>query len=189
MFIQTEETPNPNTLKFIPGRRVFRPEYDGYPSSFSKGDDVSCSLFVANIFTVDGVESIFLGADFVTIGKSEDSDWYLLKPYILGVIMQHFINDLPVIIADDVIKPESEAIELDPVSQKIVEILNERVRPAVAQDGGDIVFDSFKDGIVSLKMRGACAGCPSSTATLKSGIETMLKFYIPEVVEVIQSYD
>ncbi|MBP9752956.1 MAG: NifU family protein [Proteobacteria bacterium] len=189
MFIQTEETPNPNTLKFIPGRPVFKQEYDGYPSSFNQGDDASCSLLVFNLLAIENIESVFLGSDFITIGKTENADWYVLKPFILGVIMQHFINDLPVIMTDSIAKKEDVAEPLDDISKKIIDILNDRVRPAVAQDGGDIVFDSFINGVVSLKMRGACAGCPSSTATLKSGIETMLRFYVPEVTEVVQSYD
>jgi Fe-S cluster biogenesis protein NfuA len=189
MFIQTEETPNPNTLKFIPGYPVFTKDYDGYPSSFSKEDDTTCCPLANKMFAIDGITSIFLGSDFITVAKQEDSDWYVLKPHILGQIMQQFVNNLPVIITDNAHSPSKVNLELDELSQKIVDILDNRVRPAVAQDGGDIVFDSFKDGIVYLQMKGACSGCPSSSATLKSGIETMLKFYIPEVKEVVQSYD
>lgn len=185
MFIQTEETPNPNTLKFIPGVDVFKPEYSGYPSSFTLEDDLTCSPFVKSMLAVEGVRSIFLGQDFISVGKHQEAEWYVLKPHILGVILQHFVNNLPVIVVKEM-QQELKNLDLDDVSQKIVDILNTRVRPAVAQDGGDIVFHSFEDGIVYLQMKGACSGCPSSSATLKNGIENMLKFYVPQVREVQQ---
>lgn len=186
MFIQTEETPNPNTLKFIPGRDVFTAEYNGFPASYSKDDDLTVSPFAKKLLSTQGVTSVFYGADFITITKDQECEWYILKPHILGTIMEHFINHFPLILKEG--QPQ-KAKEYDSLSEKIIEILDTRVRPAVAQDGGDIVFESFEDGIVYLKMKGSCAGCPSSSATLKGGIENMLKFYIPEVKEVRQSED
>lgn len=188
MFIQTEETPNPNTLKFIPGRDVFKPEYSGYASSYTKEDDLENCLLAKNLLAIHGVRSVFLGSDFISVGKEHEQDWYVLKPHILGALLQHFVNDLPVIrVSEKHTHKEEEA--QDDVSQKICDILNTRVRPAVAQDGGDIVFHSFEDGIVYLQMKGACSGCPSSSATLKNGIENMLKFYVPQVKEVKQVED
>jgi Fe-S cluster biogenesis protein NfuA len=187
MFIQTEETPNPNTLKFIPGKQLLNTE--GETFVFSKTDAKISSQLAKNLLNVDGVDSVFYGKDFVGITKNDASDWYLLKPYILGLIMEHFVNGLPLFI-DGVNEKLTNAvnnkdIETDnPIIAQIIELIDTRVRPAVAQDGGDIVFDSFTDGIVYLKMVGACSGCPSSHATLKSGIENMLKFYIPEIEEV-----
>ena len=181
MFIQTEETPNPSTLKFLPGREVlpngsmeFRSEQDGEKSPLA-----------AALFDVDGVVGVFLSDDFITITKRDDKDWHLMKPGLLGVIMEHFTANRPVVISDSENCTASSSVEDEEVVSQIKELLYTRVRPAVAQDGGDIVFENFTDGVVTVQMRGACAGCPSSTATLKMGIENMLRHYIPEVKEVV----
>ncbi|EWY40420.1 iron transporter [Skermanella stibiiresistens SB22] len=182
MFIQTEQTPNPATLKFLPGRDVLGRGTADFPTP----EDAVRSPLAQRLFEIDGVSGVFLGADFVTITKGGDRDWYLLKPSILGVIMEHFTAGRPVIneaAADDNAAHEDD----DEIVAQIKELLDTRVRPAVAQDGGDITFQGFEDGIVYLNMKGSCAGCPSSTATLKAGIENMLRHYIPEVVEVRQN--
>ncbi|UEM03829.1 NifU family protein [Skermanella rosea] len=182
MFIQTEQTPNPATLKFLPGRDVLGRGTADFPTP----GDAARSPLAQRLFEIDGVAGVFLGSDFVTITKGEDRDWYLLKPSILGVIMEHFTAGRPVLIetaADDNAAHEDD----DEIVAQIKELLDTRVRPAVAQDGGDITFQGFEDGVVYLNMKGSCAGCPSSTATLKAGIENMLRHYIPEVVEVRQN--
>ena len=179
MFIQTEATPNPATLKFIPGRRVM-------PSgtrNFSAAADADCSPLARALFAVTGVTGVFLGSDFVTATKADDWDWDVLKPQILGAIMEHFTADKPVIVERET-ADGADSVEDDETVTRIKELLDTRVRPAVAQDGGDITFEGYEEGIVYLYMQGACAGCPSSTATLKHGIENMLKYYIPEIVEV-----
>lgn len=178
MFIQTEQTPNPATLKFLPGRDVMQTG----TADFTSPDSAARSPLAQRLFGVSGVTGVFLGSDFVTVTKAGDHDWQLLKPAILGAIMEHFTANEPVIReAAEAAAQEGEDSEI--VAQ-IKELIETRVRPAVAQDGGDIVFDSFEDGVVYLHMQGSCSGCPSSTATLKSGIENMLKHYIPEVLEV-----
>ena len=181
MFIQTEQTPNPATLKFLPGREVLAERTADFPDASSAG----ASPLAQRLFEVDGVARVFLGQDFVTITKTDDREWYLLKPAILGVIMEHFTAGRPVLLDEAAVKGHAgdEAEDSEVVTQ-IKELLDTRVRPAVAQDGGDIVFHGFEDGVVFLTMQGACSGCPSSTATLKMGIENMLRHYIPEVVEV-----
>ena len=178
MFIQTEETPNPATLKFLPGREVLNGRTADFPSAAEAG----ASPLAQRLFQIEGVARVFLGADFITIAKDDEREWYLLKPAILGVIMEHFTAGRAVLIEQE---PAAGAEEDDDeVVVQIKELLDTRVRPAVAQDGGDIIFQGFEDGIVYLTMQGACSGCPSSTATLKMGIENMLRHYIPEVVEV-----
>ena len=188
MFIQTEPTPNPDTLKFIPG-----PEVAGAqgPYDFPDLDAAAPSLLARSLFQVSGVERVFLGSDFLSVTKSEDLDWTQLKPLVLATIMDHFVAGLPVIETGAALAaPGSSDITYEGEAAEIVaeikELIETRVRPAVAQDGGDIVFDSFETdtGIVHLHMRGACAGCPSSTYTLKQGIENMLKAYVPEVTAV-----
>ncbi len=179
MFIQTEQTPNPATLKFLPGRDVLGRGTADFPSR----EDAARSPLAQRLFEIDGVEGVFLGADFITITKTAAKDWFLLKPSILGVIMEHFTANRPVLL-DDVGSGHTEGGDDDEIVQQIKELLDTRVRPAVAQDGGDITFHGFEDGVVYLVMKGACSGCPSSTATLKAGIENMLRHYIPEVVEV-----
>ena len=185
MFIQTEATPNPDTVKFLPGLPVagFHGPFD-YPDAASAG----ASLLARALFQVDGVERVFLGADFVSISKAAAKDWKHVKPMVLAAIMDHFMAGLPVV--DDAASQDGDEIAYDGETAEIVneikELIETRVRPAVAQDGGDITFRSFDaaTGVVHLNMRGACAGCPSSTMTLKSGIENMLRTYVPEVTAV-----
>jgi Fe-S cluster biogenesis protein NfuA len=179
VFIQTEETPNPETLKFLPGCIVM-PEGT---ASYITGQPCDNSPLAFRLMTVEGVVGVFFGSDFITITKNPTQEWILLKPHILGILMEHFVANLPVVTSSAT--GEASASESsDPLVHQIRELLDSRIRPAVAQDGGDIVFHSFEDGIVYLKMQGACSGCPSSTATLKSGIENMLRYYVPEVLEV-----
>ncbi len=182
MFIQTEQTPNPATLKFLPGREVLASGTANFPDVAS----AARSPLAERLFGVDGVVGVFFGTDFVSVTKEDAREWYLLKPAILGVIMEHFTAGRPVLREDAAAGDEghSESGEDSEVVSHIKELLDTRVRPAVAQDGGDIVFRGFDKGIVYLHMQGACQGCPSSTATLKMGIENMLRHYIPEVVEV-----
>jgi Fe-S cluster biogenesis protein NfuA len=182
MFIQTEQTPNPATLKFLPGRDVL-PEGT---ANFTSAEDAARSPLAERLFGVEGVVGVFFGTDFVSVTKEDAREWYLLKPAILGVIMEHFTAGRPVMLEDAAGGDEghSEDGEDSEVISQIKELLDTRVRPAVAQDGGDIVFRGFDKGVVYLHMQGACQGCPSSTATLKMGIENMLRHYIPEVVEV-----
>jgi Fe-S cluster biogenesis protein NfuA len=180
MFIQTEQTPNPATLKFLPGREVM----SSGTANFVSAAEAGRSPLAERLFRIDGVAGVFLGSDFVTITKAEDREWLLLKPSILGAVMEHFTAGHPVIRESVSDTSQSGDEEESEVVSQIKELLETRVRPAVAQDGGDIVFHGFEDGIVYLHMQGSCAGCPSSTATLKAGIENMLKHYLPEVVEV-----
>jgi Fe-S cluster biogenesis protein NfuA len=179
MFIQTEQTPNPATLKFLPGRVVMEAGTIDFPTA----DAASRSPLARRLFDVAGVERIFFGADFVTVSKAADQDWQVLKPAILGAIMEHFTSGEPVI-EEAAGEPAEAAAEDDEIVAQIKDLLDTRVRPAVAQDGGDITFEGFRDGIVYLHMQGSCSGCPSSTATLKMGIENLLRHYVPEVVEV-----
>ena len=178
MFIQTEQTPNPSTLKFLPGRVVM----DKGTMDFASSESAGSSPLAKRLFAVEGVERVFFGSDFVTVTKSPDRDWQVLKPSILGGIMEHYTSGEPVIV-DDGAAADLSADD-DEVVAQIKELLETRVRPAVAQDGGDIIFQDFRDGVVYLHMQGSCSGCPSSTATLKMGIENLLKHYVPEVVEV-----
>ena len=182
MFIQTENTPNPQTLKFLPGKVVM----DEGTAFYQNVEEGSNSPFAKRLFEVDGVEGVFFGSDFITITKSQTIDWQIMKPLILGSIMDHYNSGDNTI--NEIKKKENNSLQSDEndtdVIKQIKELLDTRVRPAVAMDGGDIVYDSFKDGIVYLHMQGACSGCPSSTATLKMGIENMLKHYVPEVQEV-----
>ena len=178
MFIQTESTPNPATLKFLPGLTVLS---EG-SAHFDTREEAAVSPLAERLFEVEGVTGVFLGSDFITIHKSDDREWFLIKPSILGLIMEHFTAGRPVMREDSSTEESSE--EDSEVVTQIKDLLDTRVRPAVAMDGGDIVFHEFKEGVVYLHMRGACAGCPSSTATLKLGIENMLKHYVPEVREV-----
>lgn len=180
MFIQTEQTPNPATLKFLPGREVLGQG----TANFTDPAEAARSPLAERLFQIEGVVGVFLGQDFISISKAEDREWYLLKPAILGVIMEHFTAGRPVLL-EEVEGPEEDVREEDAeIVTQIKELLDTRVRPAVAQDGGDIIFQGYDRGIVYLHMMGACQGCPASTATLKMGIENMLRHYIPEVVEV-----
>jgi Fe-S cluster biogenesis protein NfuA len=182
MFIQTETTPNPATLKFLPGREVMGDGTADFPDSGAG----TRSPLARELFAIPEVERVFFGGDFITVTKreSEDSDWRHLKPAILGAIMEHFTRELPLFDADQAVEEEIayEGEEAEIVSQ-IKELLETRVRPAVANDGGDIIFKGFDSGsgTVFLHLQGSCAGCPSSTITLKNGIENMLRHYIPEV--------
>ncbi len=180
MFIQTEQTPNPATLKFLPGRDVMGAGTADFPDP----ESAKRSPLAERLFQIEGVQGVFLGSDFITVTKAADKEWYLLKPALLGVVMEHFTAGRPVVLESDEPVGEESAGEDSEVVQQIKELLDTRVRPAVAQDGGDIIFRSYEDGVVYLMMQGACSGCPSSTATLKMGIENMLRHYIPEVVEV-----
>ena len=183
MFIQTEQTPNPQTLKFLPGKVVM----DEGTAFYQNIEEAADSPFARRLFGIEGVEGVFFGSDFITITKNKTFEWQVMKPYVLGGIIDHFnSNDKTV---EKAISKESEkSLEENENDSEIVkqikELLDTRVRPAVAMDGGDIIYNDFEDGIVYLKMQGACSGCPSSTATLKMGIENMLKHYIPEVIEV-----
>jgi len=182
MFIQTEQTPNPQTLKFLPGKVVM----ESGTAFFQNIDEGLNSPFAKRLFQIDGVDGVFFGSDFITITKDTSQDWQVLKPLILGSIMDHYNSGDQTILketSNDNKSLETNEGDTDIVKQ-IKELLDTRVRPAVAMDGGDIIYDSFKDGIVYLHMQGACSGCPSSTATLKMGIENMLKHYVPEVQEV-----
>jgi Fe-S cluster biogenesis protein NfuA len=180
VFIQTESTPNPATMKFLPGREVLNSGAADFPTALS----AQKSPLALRLFGIDGVTGVMLGADFVTVTKGA-GEWSTLKPQILGAIMEHFTKGLPAIEGEDASHAPRE--EYDPKDEEVVvqikELLETRVRPAVARDGGDIVFRGFESssGTVFLNMRGSCAGCPSSTATLKNGIENMLRHYIPEV--------
>ncbi len=181
MFIQTESTPNPATLKFLPGQTVL----ESGTADFPNADSANASPLAARIFQVSGVTGVFLGNDFVTVTKSEDIAWEHIKPALLGAIMDHYQSGNPVLAADIIAAGHAahEGEDKHIVAQ-IKELLDTRVRPAVAQDGGDITFHGFERGVVYLHMQGACAGCPSSTITLKMGIENLLRHYIPEVTEV-----
>jgi Fe-S cluster biogenesis protein NfuA len=178
MFIQTEATPNPATLKFLPGRAVA----EGSTADFRAPPAPGVSPLADRIFAVEGVEGVFLGGDFISVTKAEGRDWQVVKPMVLAAIMEHYTSGEPAVTAT-VDAGETEGADSDVVAQ-IKELLETRVRPAVAQDGGDIVFRKYEEGIVYLRMQGSCSGCPSSSATLKIGIENMLKHFIPEVREV-----
>ena len=179
MFIQTEDTPNPDTLKFMPGDIVLK---TGSVDYSSKESSVNSPL-ASRLFEIDGVSRVFLSLDFISITKETDLEWNNLKPSILTGIMEHYSSGLPALNNEKETKVNDSAEDTEIVKQ-IKDLLETRVRPAVAMDGGDISFCSFEEGVVTLQMKGACAGCPSSTATLKMGIENMLRHYIPEVTEV-----
>lgn len=182
MFIQTEPTPNPATLKFIPGRPVLN---EGTADYRNRSDGTNSPL-ATRLFDIEGVDGVFLGGDFISVTRG-NAEWQHLKPAILGAIMEHFMSGAPVVEGQDAPSAGTggDYESKDEATVKLIkELLETRVRPAVAQDGGDIVFHGFKDGVVSLHMRGACAGCPSSTATLQHGIENLLKHFCPEVQAV-----
>ncbi|MHC2338612.1 NifU family protein [Bradyrhizobium sp. USDA 4454] len=186
MFIQTEATPNPATLKFIPGRLVL----DTGTMEFSSAESAARSPLAERLFAVSGVTGVFYGADFITVTKA-DGDWQHLKPAILGAIMEHYMSGAPLLAdgtagSDDARDEDDEFFdEADAETvEQIKDLIETRVRPAVANDGGDITFRGFKDGIVYLNMKGSCAGCPSSTATLQHGIQNLLRHFVPDVQEV-----
>ncbi len=183
MFIQTEATPNPATLKFLPGRTVLT------HGTLDMRDAATAaqSPLAERLFGIEGVSGVFLGSDFISITKS-DGEWQQLKPAILGAVMEHFMSGAPILRDDatgaaDADDEFFESKDTETVAT-IKELIETRVRPAVANDGGDITFRGFKDGVVYLDMKGACAGCPSSTATLRHGIQNLLRHYLPDVVEV-----
>ncbi len=182
MFIETESTPNPATLKFLPGRTVMGPS----TADFASAEAAGRSPLATALFALPGVEGVFLGDDFVTVSKADGVTWQALKPQVLGTLMDHFIHNRPVIEG----KADAADEDVDPADAEIVaqikQLIDTRVRPAVAGDGGDIIFRGFRDGVVRLQMQGACSGCPSSTATLKHGVENMLRHYVPEVKSVEQ---
>ena len=181
MFIQTESTPNPATLKFLPGQAVL----DRGTADFTEAEAAAVSPLAARVFAVNGVTGVFLGSDFVTVTKTDAAQWDHIKPAILGAIMEHYQSGAPVMQGSvDVTGHAEHSGEDAAIVTQIKELLDTRVRPAVAQDGGDITFHGFDRGVVYLHMQGACAGCPSSTMTLKMGIENLLRHYIPEVTEV-----
>lgn len=182
MFIQTETTPNPATLKFIPGRAVMG---EGTAQFATAETAEGKSPLAQRLFGVPGVTGVFLGGDFISVTKDGAQDWFQLKPSLLAAIMEHYTSGRPVVLEQAKAVSGGDEADSETVAA-IKELIETRVRPAVAQDGGDIIFEHFEDGVVYLQMHGACSGCPSSTATLKAGIENMLRHYIPEVVEVRQ---
>jgi Fe-S cluster biogenesis protein NfuA len=183
MFIETEDTPNPATLKFIPGGHDVM---GSGTADFISDEAAERSPLASSLFSLDGVTRVFLGGDFITVTKADHHDWSEIRPLVLSAIVDHFVSGRPMVegqadLADEDVSPEDAEI----VAQ-IKELLDTRVRPAVASDGGDIVFRGYRDGIVRLHMQGACSGCPSSRATLKHGVENMLRHYVPEVQSVEQ---
>ena len=180
MFIQTEQTPNPATLKFLPGQTVM----EKGTANFASAASAAGSPLAERLFAIDGVMGVFLGADFVTVAKSDGVEWHVLKPPILGALMEHLTAGLPLVAERGEAAAPGDDGDDDEIVAQIKELLDTRVRPAVAQDGGDIVYHGFEDGVVYLHLQGACAGCPSSTVTLKMGIENLLKHYVPEVARV-----
>lgn len=181
MFIQTEQTPNPATLKFLPGRTVLG---TGTLEVTDPEQAAQTSPLAKRLFEIEGVRGVYLAADFVSVTKADEQDWYVLKPALLGAIMDHFLSGDPVAYPEAVAAAEPASDADDATVRKIKELLDTRVRPAVAHDGGDIVYHGFERGVVYLHLKGACSGCPSSIVTLKSGIENLLRHYVPEVVEV-----
>ena len=185
MFIQTEATPNPRTLKFLPGVEVL----PSGTASFGDKEAAEASPLAGALFGLNHVEGVFFGQDFVTVTKSDAVGWEVLKPHVLTTIMEHFISGQPVMGGAEVQKKTMTAADTSTeedseLVKQIKELIDTRVRPAVAEDGGDIIFEGFRDGIVYLELHGSCSGCPSSTVTLKNGIENMLKHYVPEVIAV-----
>ncbi len=178
MFIETQDTPNPHTMKFIPGVPVL---VSGI-KSFSGYEDAASSPLAQSLFKIDGVKGVFLTPDFITVTKAAEHDWNYLKAIVLASIVDHFAAGMPVYLEDPTTAEPSG--DHDEITKQIIELVDTRVRPAVAQDGGDIIFKDFQSGVVYVELHGSCSGCPSSTITLKSGIENMLKHYIPEVKSV-----
>ena len=177
MFVQTEITPNPNSLKFLPGKKVS----NSGPYEITNKDQINNEL-VRNILSVNGVEGVFLGQDFISVNKNDQTKWDEIKHIVISFINE-FYSDGKEFIIDENIKQEES--NLDEIEKKIVKILDQKIRPAVAKDGGDIKFKEYKDGVVKVQLQGSCSGCPSSTMTLKQGVQNLLCHYIPEVKEVI----
>ena len=178
MFIQTQITPNPNSLKFLPGRKVSNAD----TTEFLNKDDTD-NILIRNILSIDGVESIFIGLDFVSINKNEKKDWEDIKHIVISLINEFYDQGNELIIDKNFNKNNSK--DYKDIEKKIINILDTKVRPAVARDGGDIKFREFKDGVVTVNLQGSCSGCPSSTMTLKKGVQNLLCHYIPEIKEVI----
>lgn len=181
MFIQTEPTPNPASMKFLPGRVVME---QGVVDFTDADTAKSASPLAGRLFSVDGVSGVYLGRDFITVSKLDIAEWHQLKAAVLGAIMEHFMSGDPTVTGGVAAEELADDADEDETVRTIKELIDSRVRPAVAQDGGDIVFHGFQRGVVYLHMRGACSGCPSSVVTLKNGIENLLRYYVPEVVEV-----
>lgn len=180
MFIQTEDTPNPATMKFLPSRAVTQT-----PVDFADSKAASISPLAEALFAIDGVDGVYLGKDFISVTRAGNVDWPVLRPAILGAIMEHFAADRPVLTGDVSTANDVQAAEGDEaVVKQIIELIETRIRPGLAQDGGDVAFEGYENGVVFLRLKGACAGCPSATATLKHGIENMMRYFIPEVQEV-----
>ena len=183
MFIQTEATPNPATLKFLPGRTVL----ETGTLDLRSRDEAAQSPLAERLFAVDGVRGVFFGSDFIAVTKDDGAEWQHLKPVILGGIMEHFMSGAPLLNSASAQPAEVDEF-FDTADAETVatikELIETRVRPAVASDGGDITFKGFKDGVVYLNMKGACSGCPSSTATLRHGIQNLLRHFLPDVTEV-----
>ena len=177
MFVQTEATPNPNSLKFLPGKNVS----NSGPYEITNKDQIN-NEFVKNILSVNGVEGVFLGKDFISVNKSDQIKWEEIK-HIVTSFINDFYSDGKEFVIDENIKEENS--ELDEIEKKIIKILDQKIRPAVARDGGDIKFKEYKDGVVKVQLQGSCSGCPSSTMTLKQGVQNLLCHYLPEVKEVI----
>ena len=177
MFVQTEVTPNPNSLKFLPGKKVS----NSGPYEITNKEDMQNEL-VRNILSINGVEGIFLGEDFISVNKNERINWDEIKHIVISLI-NDFYSDGKEFVIDENIKEEVN--DLSEIEEKIVKILEQKIRPAVARDGGDIKFKEFKDGVVKVQLQGSCSGCPSSTMTLKQGVQNLLCHYLPEVKEVV----
>ena len=177
MFVQIEVTPNPNSLKFIPGKTVS----NGGPFEITKNDNVNNEL-IRNILSINGVEGIFLSKEFISINKSENKSWDEIKHIVISFINEFYASGKEFVINKN-LNEQNE--NLDEIEQKIVQLLEEKIRPAVARDGGDIKFKEFKDGVVKVQLQGSCSGCPSSTMTLKQGVQNLLCHYLPEVKEVV----
>ena len=177
MFVQTEITPNPNSLKFLPGKKVS----NSGPYEITSKDQINNEL-VKNILSISGVEGIFLGQDFISVNKSTETNWDEIKHIVISLINDFYSDGKEFVIDDNINQEESN---LNEIEQKIVKILDQKIRPAVARDGGDIKFKEYKDGVVKVQLQGSCSGCPSSTMTLKQGVQNLLCHYLPEVKEVI----
>ena len=177
MFVQTELTPNPNSLKFLPGKKVS----NSGPYEITNKEDVKNEL-VRNILSINGVEGIFLGQDFISVNKNENIEWNEIKHIVISLINDFYADGKEFVIDENL---KEEDLDLSEIESKIVKILEEKIRPAVARDGGDIKFKEFKDGIVKVQLQGSCSGCPSSTMTLKQGVQNLLCHYLPEVKEVV----
>jgi Fe-S cluster biogenesis protein NfuA len=177
MFVQTEVTPNPNSLKFLPGKKVS----NSGPYEITNKDDIQNEL-VRNILSVNGVEGIFLGEDFISVNKTDNTKWDEIKHIVISLINDFYADGKEFVIDENI---KEEVSDLSEIEKKIVKILEQKIRPAVARDGGDIKFKEFKDGVVKVQLQGSCSGCPSSTMTLKQGVQNLLCHYLPEVKEVV----